>query len=226
MWTRRATGADDGESDDTPVEATATAPTFLLAPSTQLTLAPSSPAITAGDPVQWTVTETNDTPARYFPMALGDARVDLSTDGGVTTSARLDATSANFSGDTNGNGQLEVGETWTWTSTTMPLADTTLTATGFGTGTRGRRYLPADAEERSSSAVAVTPTTPPTTTPPSTTTPPTTTAPGTAPPAPSLPATGSPSSSIESAIAGATFLVAGLALVVISRRRPTARRVR
>ena len=42
-------GSDDGEPEDTHVEATATAPTFLLAPSPQLTLAASSPAITAGD---------------------------------------------------------------------------------------------------------------------------------------------------------------------------------
>ena len=80
------------------------------------------------------MTETHDTPAHFFPMAVGDADVDLSADGGVTAFSRLDATSANFSGDANANGQLEVGETWRWTFTTTPLADTTLTATGFGTG--------------------------------------------------------------------------------------------
>ena len=93
---------------------------------------------------------TNDTPARYFPMALGDAHVDLSADGAVTTFARLDATSANFSGDANGNGLLEVGETWTWTFTTTPLADTTLTAArGFGPARRAVIVtFPADPEER------------------------------------------------------------------------------
>ncbi len=145
-------------------------------------------------------------------MAVGDARVDLSADGGVTAFSRLDATSANFSGDANANGQLEVGETWRRTFTTTPLADTTLTATGFGTGARGRIVtFPADAEERSALAVVVTPpTSPPTTTPP-TTAPPTTAPPGTVPPAPSLPATGAPSSSDETGIAGVAFLVVGLA---------------
>jgi LPXTG-motif cell wall-anchored protein len=204
-------GPDDGPADNAPVQATATAPTFLLAPSTQLTVTPSSSAITAGEPIQWTVTETNDTPARYFPMALSDVHVDLSTDGGLKAFARLDVTSANFSGDANGNGQLNVGETWRWTFTTSPPANTTLTATGFGTGARGRIVtFPTDAEERSASAVLVTPTTPPTSPP---------TPPATTPPTFLLPETGPSSSSTASGIAGAAALVAGLVLLAISRRR-------
>ena len=172
------------------------------------------------------MTETNDTPARYFPMALGDAHVELSTDGGVTAFARLDATSANFSGDANGNGQLEVGETWAWTFTTTPLVDTTLTATGFGTGAAwSHRDLPRRSRRtqrvsRRRDTNNDTNTTPPTTTPP------TTAPPGTVPLTPSLPATGASSSSVESALAGVAFLAVGLALVVVSRRRPPAHRTR
>ncbi len=193
-------GPDDGPTDDAPVQATATAPTFLLAPSSQLSLTPSAPAINAGESIEWTVAETNDTPARYFPMALSDAHVDLSTDGAITSFARLDATSANFSGDANGNGQLEVGETWRWVFTTTPVSDTTLTATGVGTGVRGRIVtFPADPDERSASAVLVAPT-------PS--------------PAPVvLPATGSPWSSTAATMTGAITVTAGLVLIAISRRR-------
>jgi LPXTG-motif cell wall-anchored protein len=219
-------GPDDGPEDNAPVQATATAPTFLLAPSTQLTLTPSSLTINAGQSIQWTVTETNDTPARYFPMPLSDAHVDLSTDGGVSAFARLDATSANFSGDANGDAQLDVGETWTWVFTTAPVANTTLTATGFGTGTRAHIVtFPADAEERSASDVVVTPTTTtpttttPTTTTPTTTTPTTTTPTTTSPASVLLPATGASSPSVPVALAGATTLIGGLVLIAISRRR-------
>jgi LPXTG-motif cell wall-anchored protein len=186
-------GPDDGPQDDDPVQATATAPTFLLAPSTRLTLSPASSTINDGESIQWTATETNDTPARYFPLTLSAVHVDLSTDGGVTAFARLDATTANFSGDTNTDGLLEVGETWRWTFTTTPAADATLTATGFGTGARGRIVtFPADAEERAASAVVVTPTTIPATTVPATTTPPTTAPPATSPPTTAPPATAPP----------------------------------
>jgi hypothetical protein len=50
-------GPDDGPEDNAPVQATAAGPTFLLAPSTQLSLTPSSPAINAGESIQWTVTD-------------------------------------------------------------------------------------------------------------------------------------------------------------------------
>ena len=240
-------GPDDGQQDDEAVEATATAPTFLLAPSTHLTLSPSSSAINAGESVLWTVTETNDTPARYFPLTLSDAHVDLSTDGAVTTFARLDHNSPNFSGDTNSDGNLAVGETWTWTFITTPAADAALTATGVGTGVRGRIVtFPADVEERAASAVVVTPTTttpptaPPTTAPPgpptsatappdsvldesgvapAATVPPNAAAPDTAPPTQFLPATGVPPSVVASLALGAVSLVGGLILLAISRRR-------
>ena len=60
------------QGDDAPAEATATAPTFLLAPSTAMTVSPNPPTIQAGQSVAWTITETNDTPPRFFP-----ARADI-----------------------------------------------------------------------------------------------------------------------------------------------------
>jgi len=134
--------------------------------------------------------------------------VDLSTDGGTTTFQSLDQSSANFSGDANSNGQLDVGETWQWTFTTTPTADTTLTATGFANGPRGHVVtFPADAEERSAAPVLVTPPPPP---PPS--------APPTSVPL-LLPPTG-PSPLVDaSGIAGLAIALVGVVLVVITRRR-------
>ena len=205
-------GPDDGVQDNTQVTATAEAPTFLLQPSTQVSVTPSSPSVQAGQPVTWTVKETNDTPPKFFPAALSNVHVDLSTDGGATTSQTLDQTSANFSGDLNSNGQLDVNETWQWTFTTTPTASVTMTATGTGTGPRGHVVtFPADTEERAAAPVNVTPPPPP---PPS--------APPTSTPL-LLPPTG-PSSAVDaSAIAGVGIALLGLVLVVATRRRrPTA----
>jgi hypothetical protein len=201
-------GPDDGLQDNTQVQATAEAPTFLLSPSTQVSVAPSSPSVQAGQPVTWTVKETNDTPPKFFPATLTNVHVDLSTDGGVTTFLTLDQTSPNFSGDTNSNGQLEVGETWQWTFTNTPTGNMTLTATGVANGPRGHVVtFPADPEERAAAPVLVTPPPPP---PPS--------APPTSTPL-LLPPTG-PSSTVDaSAIAGIGIGLVGLVLVVVSRRR-------
>jgi hypothetical protein len=203
-------GPDDGQQDDAPVQATATAPTFLLAPSTQVTVTPNPPKVTAGQPVTWTVSETNDTPPKFFPAPLSDVHVDLSTDGGTTTFKSVDASTAGFSGDTNGDGNLDVGETWQWTFTTTPQADTTMTATGFGDGPRSHLItFPADAEERSAAPVLVTPTAPP----------PTPTAPPTSTPL-LLPPTGASSPFIDaSGIIGVGVALLGLVLVLITRRR-------
>jgi hypothetical protein len=206
-----STGPDDGQQDDAPVQATATAPTFLLSPSTQVTVTPNPTSVTAGQPVTWVVTETNDTPPKFFPAPLSDVHVDLSNDGGVTTLQSLTATSPNFSGDTNNNGVIEVGETWRWTVTTVPATNTTLTVTGFANGPRAHVVtFPADGEERSAAPVLVTPTTPP---------PPTT--PETSVPV-LLPPTG-PSSIVDaSGIIGVVVGLAGLVLVVATRRRHAA----
>jgi hypothetical protein len=234
-------GPDSGPQDDAPVQATATAPTFLLAPSTLLTVTASSPAVNAGDPVEWTITETNDTPPRFFPLPLTAVHVDLSTDGGVSTFGQLGTTSSGFTGDTNGDSELDVGETWRWTITSAPTGDTTLTATGFGTGPRGRVLtFPGDPEERSAATVLVTPVSPPP--PPSSPSSPSQQnaepPPPLAPLAPTpqsplaptpnapvipgsfiLPETGTPRSSVMAAITAAITVVLGSVLMVIGRRR-------
>ena len=88
----------------------------------------------------------------------------------------VDATTPGFTGDSNGNQTLDVGEHWTWVVTTQPVSDTTLTATGFGNGPRAHvTTFPADAEERAAAPVQVTP-------PPAPPTPPTTSTPLLLPP--------------------------------------------
>jgi hypothetical protein len=148
-------GPDDGPADDAPVTATAVAPTFLLAPSTQLSMTPDRTVFPTGAPVVWTIVERNDTPAGYFPVGLAAPRVELSTDGGATSFATLAASTTGMTGD-DGNGVLNVGEAWTWTVTTNPVQDVTVTATGFGTGPRDRVItFPTDSEERAAASVDV-----------------------------------------------------------------------
>jgi hypothetical protein len=200
------------QNDDGTVSATADAPTFFLAPSTAITVAPNPPAIQAGQAVAWTITETNDTPPRFFPAALSAVHVDLSTDGGATTFVSVDVTTPGFTGDTNANQVLDVGETWTWVVSTNPVADTTVTATGFGNGPRAHlTTFPADAEERAAAPVQVSP-------PPA---PPNTPAP--APPTTStpllLPPTGAGSVLDGSALLGIAAALAGAGLVLVTRRR-------
>ncbi len=67
-------GPDDGPQDNAPVTATAVAPTFLLAPSTQLSITPDRTVVPTGAPVVWTIVERNDTPAGYFPIGLDAPR--------------------------------------------------------------------------------------------------------------------------------------------------------
>ncbi len=200
------------QNDDGTVSATADAPTFLLSPSTAITVTPNPPAIQAGQSVAWTIVETNDTPPRFFPAPLSAVHVDLSTDGGATTFVSVDMTTPGFTGDANGNQLLDVGEKWTWVVSTNPTTDTTVTATGFGNGPRAHvTTFPADAEERAAAPVQVTP-------PPA---PPTTPAP--APPTTStpllLPPTGGGSVLDASGLLGATAALAGIALLVVTRRR-------
>jgi hypothetical protein len=148
-------GPDDGSADDAPVTATAVAPTFLLAPSTQLSVTADRTVIPSGAAVVWTVVERNDTPAGYFPAGLTAPRVELSTDGGAASFASLTASSPGMTGD-DGNGVLNVGEAWTWTVTTNPVQDATVTATGFGTGPRARVItFPTDPDERAAASVDV-----------------------------------------------------------------------
>ena len=66
-------------------------------------------------------------------MPLTDVRVDLVADPGPL-SWTLDKDSTNFSGDTDNDDVLDVGETWLWTIPDVgPLTvATTFTATGYG----------------------------------------------------------------------------------------------
>lgn len=153
--TATSDGPDDGPQDNAPVTATAVAPTFLLAPSTQLSITPDRTVVPTGAPVVWTIVERNDTPAGYFPIGLTAPRVELSTDAGATSFATLTASSTGMTGD-DGNGVLNMGEAWTWTVTTNPAQDVTITATGFGTGPRDRVItFPADPDERAAASVDV-----------------------------------------------------------------------
>jgi len=240
-------GPDTGPNDDAPVSATAVAPTFLLAPSTLLTITPDRTLVTVGDTVTWTITERNDTPDGYFPVSLIQPRVELSTDGGASSFATLTAATAGVTGD-DGDTALDVGETWTWIVTTNPTQNVTVTATGFGTGPRGRIItFPGDPEERASASVTVLPPPPPPPPPPPTTPPPTTEAPSTtSPPAtppppteappppppapppppevtPQLPATGASSGTWWTAFAGLALLVSGAALVLLASARRSRR---
>ena len=151
-----------------PVEATATAPTFLLAPSTAMTVTPE-PARHPGRPGRG-VDDHRDQrhAAQVLPAPpLTAVHVDLSTDGGATTFVSVDLTTPGFSGDTNGNQLLDVGENWTWVVSTNPTANTTVTATGFGNGPRAHVVtFPADAEERAAAPVQVSPPPPPPAAPP------------------------------------------------------------
>jgi hypothetical protein len=201
-------GPTDDPLDDDGVQATALAPTFLLSPSTQVSVAPSSPSVQSGQPVTWTVKETNDTPPKFFGAPLTNVHVDLSTDGGATTFQSLDQSSANFSGDADSDGQLDVAETWQWTFTTTPTADTTMTVTGVANGPRGHVVtFPADAEERSAAPVLVTPPPPP---PPA--------APPTSVPL-LLPPTGASPFIDGTGIAGIAIGLVGLLLVLVTRRQ-------
>jgi hypothetical protein len=205
------------QNDDGTVSATADAPTFFLAPSTQVTVTPNPTSVVAGQSVAWTVTETNDTPPKFFPAPLTNVHVDLSTDGGTTTFVSVDSTTPTFTGDTNGNGVLDVGETWQWVVSTNPTTNTTMTATGFGSGPRAHVItFPADAEERAAAPVSVTP--PPT--------PPPTPAPSPPPTSTQLllPPTGSSSLLDASGVAGILVALTGLVLVLVTRRRSTASR--
>jgi hypothetical protein len=200
-------GLDTDPRDDRAVDATASAPTFFLAPSTAITVTPNPPAIQAGQSVAWTITETNDTPPKFFPAPLTAVHVDLSTDGGATTFVSVDVTTPGLTGDANGNQLLDVDETWVWLVTTNPTANTTVTATGFGNGPRAHLItFPADAEERAAAPVQVTP-------PPAPPTPPVTSTPILLPP------TGGGTVLDASGIIGVAIALTGIGLLLVTRRR-------
>jgi hypothetical protein len=139
--------------DNSLVSADTGAPTFLLRPSSRITIAPSAAIVTPGTSVTWTVTETNDTPPQYFDVPYTSVSIDISADGGATV---LQTLTGNFSGDTDTDGQLDTGEVWQWTFQTAPMDDQTLTATGHGIAPRNIDItFPLDPEERAQASVDV-----------------------------------------------------------------------
>ena len=95
-------------------------------PSTDVDASVDLDVIVVGDEVQLTITESND-----GDVDLTNPFVDLQPLG-----LTLDETSADFSGD-DGDGVLEVGETWQWLVTDSPAVDTTYIAIGHGTAPTG-----------------------------------------------------------------------------------------
>ncbi|HAE42167.1 MAG TPA: hypothetical protein DCG34_04515, partial [Clostridiales bacterium] len=91
-----------------------------------------------GDTVDLTIKEQNtgDDP-------LTDVYVELYKD--AVLHATLDKDSTGFSGDTNTNGKLDVGETWQWSVTGVTVnADTNFEVLGFGTDSLGNEVSYAE----------------------------------------------------------------------------------
>lgn len=96
---------------------------LVINPNTIASISSSATQVLAGGTVDLTVTEQNN-----GDVDLIGAYVEV--DNGVGT---LDATHPSLTGD-DGDGLLEVGETWSWTVSGVVInSDTTFTATGHGT---------------------------------------------------------------------------------------------
>ena len=96
------------------------------APSTALTVSADKSVVHAGETVTVTITENND---GINALTSPSVTVDSNTADTCTPSY--------VSGD-DGNGDLDVGETWTFTCAVTPTVDTTLTFTGHGLDPRGK----------------------------------------------------------------------------------------
>lgn len=118
-----------------------------LAPSTAVSIMSSATQVVAGDSVTLRINETND-----GDVNLTNPFVDLAPLG-----LTLDETSIEFrGGDTDDDGELDVGETWTWRVVATVAEDTTYTATGHGTDPLGTDITyPADPDEQDSVEVDV-----------------------------------------------------------------------
>jgi hypothetical protein len=124
---------DPDEQDDVQVD--------LLAPSTDIDISSSATRVLPGDTVELTITEEND-----GSVPLTDVYVEVTQQG--TLIATLIAPPD--SGD-DGDGVLDVVETWSWTITSDPITEdpTTFVATGYGTDPLGNVITwPDDPEER------------------------------------------------------------------------------
>jgi hypothetical protein len=102
-----------------------------ISPDTMVNISASAITVYAGDSVDLTITEENtgDDP-------LTNVYVELYIDN--VYDSTLDKDTVGFSGDTNTNGILDVGETWQWMVTNIPVnADTNFEVLGFGTDSLG-----------------------------------------------------------------------------------------
>ena len=98
------------------------------APSTTLSASASKTTVHSGETSTITIHEVNDGINRLTSPSVS-----------VTSSTAENCTTPTYSsGDTNGNGVLDVNEDWTFTCTIAPTADVTLTFTGHGFDPSGR----------------------------------------------------------------------------------------
>jgi len=120
-------------------------------PTTALTVSPSaSQLVHAGDSVPFTFNETND-----GNVSLTSPRVDVTVSPSGPTGCGSLTTPT--SGDTNGNGILNPGETWVFTCTeTFPTAGVfTVTGTAHGTFQGEDITFPGDPDEQTNTTVRV-----------------------------------------------------------------------
>ncbi len=133
--------------------APATVTNTLKLPHTSISIVPNTQETVAGENVILTISDKND------------GAVPLTNDSVVltygATTITLDKNSPNFSGDTNGNGVMDPGETWSWTVSVLISANTTFTVVGHGTDPLGNDITPTNgyASETSSTTVMVVTTT-------------------------------------------------------------------
>jgi uncharacterized repeat protein (TIGR01451 family) len=105
------------------VSASVTKNSRVIRPDTEVTIDASAEWVNAGDTVTLTVTESNtgDDPITDVTVTVNDGTSDI---------AVLDKDTPGMTGDTNGDGILDVLETWTWTITDVAVNEaTTFTAT-------------------------------------------------------------------------------------------------
>ncbi len=135
-------------------EERATAKVDVINPTTITTISANKALVAAGDPVEWTITETNDSDDATLTSPSIDVTFTPDPDG--KTDNYVKAPPEYVSGDTNGNGDLDPKEAWIWKITTNPTDDQQAVATGHGFDELGNDVTyPADKEERATAKVDV-----------------------------------------------------------------------